>query len=428
MQNRRRAGFVQIFPRVTDRAPMTWEVLGEGVAGRSSACDLPVGDAKVSREHARFRPRDGGFVVEDLGSRNGSYVNGGPVAPDSEVFLPYGSVVRLANTLLLAADDVQPHATAPRVLSASKAGTRVDVVAGPTLAAVWDHAARVARDDHPVLVVGENGSGKEVLARLIHAAGYANNPLVARNVGAIPEGLFESELFGHARGSFTSAVQSRLGAFRSANHGVLFLDEIADLRPDHQVKLLRALDEGKIVPVGEDRPVDVDVRVVAATNKDLRELVLAGRFREDLYYRLATVTLRVPPLRERRDETLLLALRMLMAEASGARFSADAAEALALAPWPGNVRNLLRVVLEAVRNAADGGRDVIELSDLPELSPLDRVLGEESGELTVDKLRGAVLRANGVIRRAASDLGISRSTFYEECKRLGVQPGDLRRK
>ncbi|MFW5741133.1 MAG: sigma 54-interacting transcriptional regulator, partial [Myxococcota bacterium] len=408
--HRRRSGLVQIFPRDTAEAPITWEVAREGVVGRSSTCAWPIHDPKVSREHARLYPRDGGFTVQDLGSRNGTYVNGVPVASGGDAFLPFGAVLRLANTLLLAAEDAQAHAGAPRVLPADKAGTRGDVVAGPALAAVWDHAARVARDAHPVLVVGENGSGKEVLARLIHAAGYANKPLVARNVGAIPEGLFESELFGHARGSFTSAVQSRLGAFRSAHHGVLFLDEIADLRLDHQVKLLRALDEGRVVPVGEDRPVDVDVRVVAATNKDLRELVLAGRFREDLYYRLATVTIRVPPLRERRDEVLLLALRMLAVETVNATFSADTAEALALAPWPGNVRNLLRVVLEAARHAADDRRHVIEPSDLPELVPLERVTVLESGEMTVEKLRAAVLRASGVIRRAASDLGISRST------------------
>jgi transcriptional regulator with GAF, ATPase, and Fis domain len=279
-----------------------------------------------------------------------------------------------------------------------------------------------------VLVVGENGSGKEVLAQIIHAAGYSEKPLVARNVGAIPEGLFESELFGHARGSFTSAIQSRLGAFRSANHGVLFLDEIADLRPDHQVKLLRALDDGAIVPVGEDQPVKVNVRVVAATNKDLRQLVLDGRFREDLYYRLATVTLRVPPLRERRDEVLLLVLRMLRDETDGMRLSTDSAEVLALAPWPGNVRNLLRVVLEASRRAASDHRSVIEPCDLPDLVPLDPDASEDGGVMTVEKLRTAVLRANGVVQRAASSLGISRSTFYEECKRLGIDPRDLRRK
>ncbi|HNT00211.1 MAG TPA: sigma 54-interacting transcriptional regulator [Polyangiaceae bacterium] len=420
-------GLVQIFPREADAAPATWKITHRDVAGRSSECPWRLEDTKVSRKHLVLEPAPEGFLVSDLGSRNGTYIDGVPLGSGSQALVHFGSVLRVANTLLLAVPTVQSYATPPRAFSAAS-GVSKAVVAGPTLSAVWDEAARIAGEPHPVLVVGENGSGKEVLAQIIHAVGHPDKPLVARNVGAIPEGLFESELFGHARGSFTTAVQSRLGAFRSANHGVLFLDEIADLRLDHQVKLLRALDDGLIMPVGEDRPIKVNTRVVAATNKDLRQLVIEGRFREDLFFRLATVTLRVPPLRERKDEIILLALRMLGAQSGGFRMSTDTAEVLALAPWPGNVRNLLRVMLEACRQATKENRSIIEPSDLPDLEPLGSDDSENRPVLTTEKLRTAVLRSHGVIKRAALSLGISRSSFYEECKRLGIDPRELRKR
>jgi DNA-binding NtrC family response regulator len=338
---------------------------------------------------------------------------------------PFGSLLRIANTLLLAVEDIEFHSATPRRLAASDLGTAWDATAGPVLASVWDAASRAAHADHPVLVLGESGSGKEIIARLIHRARYATKPFVALNLAAIPDSLFESELFGHERGAFTGAAKRRPGAFCEAAEGVLFLDEVGELRPELQVKLLRTLDTNRVRPLGANSDVNVNVRVVAATNRDLRQAVTRGAFREDLFYRLASIELRVPPLRERKDDVLMLATLMLRDD--GLRLSTDAAEALALAHWRGNVRNLRRAVAAGAMKATHCGRTLVEASDLPDLTPVD-VESPLHAAITPDILRLAVARAGGVIQRAARDLGMARSSFYSECKRLGINPNDLRRR
>lgn len=191
------------------------------------------------------------------------------------------------------------------------------------------------------------------------------------------------------------------------------------------MKLLRALDTNRLRPLGASSDVKVSARVVAATNRDLRQEVTKGTFREDLFYRLASIELRVPPLRERKDEILLLAEMSLRRD--GLRLSTDAAEALSLAVWRGNVRNLRRVVAAASMKVNESGRTLIEASDLPDLTPVDTE-PNAPGTLTPDAMRLAVARAGGVIQRAARNLGIARSSFYEECKRLGINPRELRRR
>src|SRR5229473_1244114 len=231
---------------------------------------------------------------------------------------------------------------------------------------VYKTAARVASTDATVLVVGESGTGKELVARAIHSASARSaGPFIAVDCGSIAEGVLESELFGHARGSFTGATGARRGVFEEAAGGTLFLDEIGDIGPRVQGQLLRVLQEGEIRRVGESTAVRVDTRVVAATNKDLVEAVKAGRFREDLFYRLNVVTIRLPPLRERPEDIPLLAEHFAArhAGARGATITTEAREALVGYDWPGNVRELENAVARAL--ALNPGGTILP-EDLPE--------------------------------------------------------------
>src|SRR5512140_1227261 len=231
---------------------------------------------------------------------------------------------------------------------------------------VYKTAARVAATSATVLIEGESGTGKELVARAIHATSpRAQRPFVAVDCGAIAEGVLESELFGHARGAFTGAQATRRGLFEEANHGTLFLDEIADVGPNLQARLLRALQEGTIRRVGTNETLAVDVRVVAASNKDLSQAVKEGRFREDLFYRLNVVTIRIPPLRERREDVPLLAEHFASRHAGerGAALTTEAREALLLWDWPGNVRELENAVARAL--ALNPGGTILP-EDLPE--------------------------------------------------------------
>ena len=297
---------------------------------------------------------------------------------------------------------------------------------------VYKTAARVALTDATVLVEGESGTGKELVARAIHSASArSGGAFVAVDCGAIAEGVLESELFGHARGSFTGAVGTRRGLFEEAAGGTLFLDEIGDIGPRIQGQLLRVLQEGEIRRVGESQPVKVDVRVVTATNKDLVTACKAGRFREDLYYRLNVVTIGLPPLRERREDIPLLAEHFAArhAGARGATLTTQAREALLAYDWPGNVRELENVVARAL--ALNPGGTILP-DDLPEAVRLKaRGVreaeakhpahgGDEGGLIegrpTLDELSRRyaerILRELGGNKtRAAEALGIDRKTL-----------------
>ena len=305
------------------------------------------------------------------------------------------------------------------------------VVASESMRKVVELARRVGAVDSTALVTGESGVGKERVARLIHdASTRTGGPFVAVNCGAVPEGLLESELFGHARGAFTGAAQDRPGLFEAAQGGTLFLDEIGDVPPAMQVKLLRALQEREVRRVGENRDRKVDVRVVAATHRDLAAEVHAARFRQDLYYRLRVVEIRVPPLRERRDDILPLARTFLVDAGARLRrkvtgFTPAAAQQLVRYDWPGNVRELANAVERAVV-LADAAR--IDVDDLPEEVGVALPAVPAAGgvrplrEVERDYI-AAVLRANdGHRARTARQLGIGAATLYRKIREFGL-PG-----
>jgi len=292
---------------------------------------------------------------------------------------------------------------------------------------------RVAASDATVLIRGESGTGKELIAKAIHyASRRAEGPLVRVNCAALPETLLESELFGHEKGAFTGAQATRRGRFELAHGGSLFLDEIGDLPPHLQVKLLRVLQEREIERVGSSRPIPVDVRLLAATHRDLEALVKAGSFREDLYYRINVVTLAVPPLRERREDIPLLLDHFLskFARANGKTIrglTREARDTLLRYDYPGNVRELENLMERAVVLTRD---EVIGRADLP-LSVRDAE--PESGEATglpaaVEGLerrmiRDALARADGVQTRAAELLGISERVLRYKLRKYGLAGG-----
>ena len=273
-------------------------------------------------------------------------------------------------------------------------------------------ACQVARASLPVLVAGPNGSGKERIAEIVHAnSQVARGPFVAVNCGALPAELIEAELFGAEAGAYTGATRTRIGKFEAADGGTLFLDEIGTLPLEGQTRLLRALETGRFTRLGGTREISVDVRVVSATNSGLREMVQAGSFREDLYYRLDGITLALAPLRERRDDILPLARHFLI---DGKRLSEAAERALQGHAWPGNVRELRNVIQRACV-IADGDTLLPQHLRLPEQPAL-----QDTPEPDADAIRDALARNRGVIAQAAADLGLSRQALYRRMERHGI--------
>jgi DNA-binding NtrC family response regulator len=297
--------------------------------------------------------------------------------------------------------------------------------------AVYKQIALACGSDAPVLVTGETGTGKELVARAIHRHGpRASRPFVPVNCGALPEGLLESELFGHMRGAFTGAVADKHGLFEEARGGTLFLDEIGEMSPALQVRLLRALESGEIRRVGSPRATTVDARVVAATHRDLERGAREGRFREDLFYRLHVFVIKVPPLRERREDVPLLAAHFLARSAGRGRGAAaltpEALSALAAHDWPGNVRELENTLERLVAEARGGTIDVPDLPasfrgrSAPLVEPLFAGLPSLE-ELEKRYLRHVLAEVKGNRSRAAEVLGIDRRTLYRMAERFGIQ-------
>ncbi|HEX4105879.1 MAG TPA: sigma-54 dependent transcriptional regulator [Rhizomicrobium sp.] len=332
------------------------------------------------------------------------------------------------------------------------------IAASPEMQQVLKLGARAAQSDIPILIEGESGAGKELIARAIQGtSARAGKPFVTVNCGAIPENLIESLLFGHEKGSFTGASDKHLGKFQEADGGTLFLDEIGELRLDMQVKLLRALQEGEVDPVGSKRPVKVDVRIISATNRDLGEMAEEGGFRKDLYYRLNVFPITMPSLRERPADIAPLAKHFIARFAaeenkSVAGLTAEAAQMIERFSWPGNVRQLENTIFRAVV-LCDG--PVLGLSDFPQVaaamgmepglrapvgvpahhlptlepaSPYALSLTDEAGQirkfeaLESDIIRMAIGRYEGHMSEVARRLGIGRSTLYRKLKEFGLVP------
>jgi two-component system NtrC family response regulator len=309
-------------------------------------------------------------------------------------------------------------------------GTEGMETANSAMAELLDTARRAANSEATVLIAGESGTGKEVLARLIHQhSPRAQGSMVAVNCAAIPENLLESELFGHVKGAFTGAVSNRKGRFQAAAGGTLFLDEIGELRLDLQAKLLRAIQERVVAPVGADQPEAVDVRLIAASNRDLYAAIGQGTFREDLYYRLGVILLHLPPLRERREDIPGLVAHFLLklGAPAGVRFSAGALARLKAHPWPGNIRELQNIVERAVilRKGLLIEADELQLAapsqpktenGLPDIP--DEGLSLEAMEQGL--IKKAMLKANGNRSEAARLLKIPRHVLIYRLEKFKI--------
>ncbi len=393
--------------------------------GRSRSSGIRVPQSAVSRLHATLR-WDGGpsVTLTDHASRNGTWVNG--VRIDSPVALVSGAEISIgAARFVVALREPKPEGSAPA--ERGPRGGSPFVVRDRAMLRVLALAERAARTDSTVLVLGETGVGKELVSRIIHErSSRGRGPFVSVNCGAIPESLAESSLFGHERGAFTGASKRHRGYFEQADGGTLLLDEVGELSLPMQVRLMRALQEGEITRLGSTKPTRVDVRVVAATNADLRQKIERGELREDLYYRLDVMRIEVPPLRKRPADIPPLAehfLRELSPDAPVCLSSAALA-ALLEHPWPGNVRELRNVIERSLALNDRGVLGPADLVGLPGSSAED-----ERGDLraTVDEVeRATIVKAleacGGNQTRAARQLGISRRSLIYKMERFGLKP------
>jgi DNA-binding NtrC family response regulator len=393
-------------------------LLGRG----ASLFDAPFDDPAMSIQHAEIRIESGVAVVRDLGSAAGTGLNGEPLHGTHA--LAQGDVLRTGDTLLVysrsgGADEGEACAgTEPELTGAS-----------PSIAAIRRSIDAVAPHRRTVVVTGETGTGKEIVARQIHRRSGRPGPFVAVSCGAFTDGLLASELFGHVRGAFTGAVQDQQGLFRSAREGTLLLDDVAEIPLALQPTLLRVLETWQVRPVGSTRDVAVDVRVVATTNRELLAMVHTGLFRSDLYARLAQWTMRLPPLRERREDIPALTSALLgRCDAAGRPLTPDLQEALLIHDWPMNVRWLLNVLSVAAIATSSGalalGDEVREAlrKDLPEGAAPQR----DAQVLDKAGLEALLGRFQGRVAEMARHLGVTRPKLYRLLWAEGLDPAQFR--
>jgi len=397
-----------IFP-LQDKPPTVLPA-HELVLGRSADSDVLLKGDKVSRKHAAIRREGAGYLIRDLDSRNGLFVDGARVA---ETELDLGSLIRIGEWLGHVAE-----------IDSDKAGVREDfheVVpghwAGPILWPALLSIRQAAPTKVPILIEGQTGTGKEGVAKAVHTWSGRSGEFVAVNCAAIPDNLAEGEFFGYRKGAFTGAEKAHDGYFRAAHKGTLFLDEIADLPAALQPKLLRALEQGEVMPIGESKPVPVDVRVVAAVQAPLGEAVKMERFRPDLYARLDGVSVRLPPLSERIDEIPFLVNRLMerhLDDRPKPRLETSLVEALCRYAWPYNVRELDRVVQQIVALHAD--KEVLSRGDLPEKLRVNLSAEDSADNSTYrpspETLLATLKKEGCNVRRAAQRLGLSRQQMY----------------
>jgi len=395
--------------------------------GKRALADLVLTDPKVSSLHCEIVSRSE-LTVRDLGSKNGTHVGNVRVL---EAIVPPGDSIRLGDTVLR----VQPLGEHVEVPLAESFDFHGIIGASPPIREITARLAVLAKSDATVLVQGETGTGKERVAEALHRAGpRAAGPLVIVDCGSLPSTLIEAELCGYERGAFTGAVTASAGAFERADGGTLFLDEIGELPLDMQPKLLRLLESRTVRRLGGTRTTPVDVRVIAATNRDLPVEVQRGRFREDLYFRLAVVTLVLPPLRERRDDIPLLAIHLLreMGVDPKSCLTLQSIDLLQRYDWPGNVRELRNhlmraaALLEPVRSpgpAASAPRPApAGAIDLAE--PLRVVKQRMIDELERAYIGGLLQECDGRIAEVAKRAGMDRMSIYRIIDRLKLRPAE----
>ncbi|EDZ3530518.1 two-component system response regulator GlrR [Salmonella enterica subsp. arizonae] len=307
------------------------------------------------------------------------------------------------------------------------------VTRSPLMLRLLEQAHMVAQSDVSVLINGQSGTGKEIFAQAIHnASPRSNKPFVAINCGALPEQLLESELFGHARGAFTGAVSNREGLFQAAEGGTLFLDEIGDMPTPLQVRLLRVLQERKVRPLGSNRDIDIDVRIISATHRDLPKAMARGEFREDLYYRLNVVSLKIPALAERTEDIPLLANHLLRQSAQRHKpfvraFSTDAMKRLMTASWPGNVRQLVNVIEQCVAlTSSPVISDALVEQALEGENTALPTFAEARNQFELNYLRKLLQITKGNVTHAARMAGRNRTEFYKLLSRHELDANDFK--
>jgi DNA-binding NtrC family response regulator len=404
------------------------------VIGSDESCRVVIDDPHVSRRHAEISRTPGGIVLRDLGSRNGTLL--GRIAV-KEVVLSSGAEIKIGTTIIrfemggeagrlgrLASEPVRDEELAG---VPSSFGPAVGLSA--VMRRLFALLARLAPTELTVTLIGETGTGKDVLAQALHAASArAAQAFVVFDCGAVAPSLIESELFGHEKGAFTGAVGAHQGAFERAHGGTLFLDEIGELSPELQPKLLRALEQRKVRRVGGTQDLPFDIRVIAATNRDLESEVARGLFRQDLFFRLSAAVLRVPPLRERPEDLPALVDRFLAEGARRLTVAPETLEVLRAYEWPGNVRELKNAIAAAVAVAAG---ETLTPKDLMFFRPQPRTAAARSADnlplagQSLEALEKAAIEqtmrhCGGNRTKTAKALGIAASTLYEKIKKYGL--------
>ena len=384
---------------------------------------LHLSDGRVSGSHAAIHRAPEGYVLEDLGSSNGTFV--GPLRIERHELRP-GELFRVGHTLLCVLEDAGP--------AIARSGASIEPWPFPTLSGPFarnlSRLERIAASDVPLLLLGDTGTGKEVLARAVHSRSGRPGQLVAVNCGALPASLVEAQMFGHTKGAFSGAARDEPGFVRAADGGTLFLDEVGELAPSAQSSLLRVLQEGEVTPVGAVRPLRVDVRVVAATNRPLADMVDAGTFRADLLARLAGFTFQLPSLRERREDIGHLLASFTRSAPASIRLRPDAALAMLAYDWPLNIRELKRTFETSALLAEEG---VIRLSDLPENVRGERVerrstrpplpaLSPKDGALRAELAQRLEASGNNV-SQVAREMGKARQQIQRWVRRFGLGKG-----
>jgi DNA-binding NtrC family response regulator len=377
--------------------------------GRDSECQVVLDDDFASSRHARIERKSGGFYLRDLRSRNGTYLNGARVF---EAQLSDGDRIRAGQTEFLF------------TWKREQTGSEENVSLNKEWSEQLQRLPNIALSPFPVLLMGPSGCGKDVLAQTLHRLSpRRSGPFVSVNCSALTESLVESELFGHVRGSFTGATGDRKGAFEAARGGTLFLDEIGDLPLALQPKLLRALENSQIRPVGSDRSVETDVRIIAATHHDLKKLVYEERFRADLYFRLHVIQLRTPALKERMED--FDGLLYTFSRQMRVRFSFSAIQALKTHDWPGNIRELKNVVARAKAywgSQEIGKAEAMQLIDRMPGSGVSKPAEEFKPsrsvikEIELEMIKSRLIANRGNQRKTAADLGMAKSTLHDRIR------------